>query len=157
MTVVVLKKYVLVGGAWLCPWVNVANTVHPESITVTASSVKTKGVKTLLLTLSSRRWRDKWITNSRNHSVRTNYTLVPMKTVLNGVAFYSNSVYTYLQLTWKQYTNLLELVINIFLIKIKLHIRSPYIRMLFLWFYYVTECVTIDVQNIFTMIIQTIL
>ena len=49
VTEVVQQEYILVGGAWLYPRVNVANTVTSPSTTVTACRFKIEGTKASLL------------------------------------------------------------------------------------------------------------
>ena len=79
----VVQQYVLVGGTWLYPRVNVANNVHSQSTTVTPYRMKTKGAKTGLLIADN---RDKKVLSLQPLSVHILYT-VPMSRGFEGVAF----------------------------------------------------------------------
>ena len=83
------SMYSLAGHGCTLEWM-LQTLFTSQSTTVTACRVKTEDAKTSLLITIWLPWL--WQMNHYNPSVCTYYTLVPMNTVLEGVAFFSGSV-----------------------------------------------------------------
>ena len=102
MAEVVQQKFVLFGGAWFYPRVNAANAVHLSkhySYCLQNHNRRCRGTPTERHLIAAADDRDKWITNTTAPQyayIHTYiyYALMPLNTLLEGVAFFSGSVHS---------------------------------------------------------------